>query len=88
MKSDMRCMKQYWNKLCSSCRCLDRPVVRKRIDAEMGIFSDKTSSKPIVSMDINGEWCYKLSKVLKVMAVILLAAWLWCRFTRWLRRVF
>lgn len=70
------------------CRAFNRPVVRKRIDMEMGIYGDSKSSKPFVGFDIDGEWCYKLSCALKVMAVVLLAMWLWCRLSRFLNKFF
>lgn len=70
------------------CRAFNRPVVRKRIDMEMGIYGDSKSSNPFVGFDIDGEWCYKLSCALKVMAGILLAMWLWCRLSRFLNKLF
>ena len=53
------------------CRAFTRPVIRKRIDVEMGIYGEKNDNKPMVGFDIDGEWCYKLSWAIKVMAVVL-----------------
>ena len=76
------------NKVRCACRAMDRPVIRKRIDAELGIFADRSASKPVVGIDIDGEWCYKLSCALKILAVMLFALWFWyrlsCMVKRWL----
>lgn len=88
MKMDFCCVKTLRDKLSGYWCAIDRPVVRKRIDAEVGIFGDRNASKPVASLDIDGEWCYKLSCVLKIMAAIMLVMWLWCRISRWMRKVF
>ena len=78
-------IKREW---CKACHAVDRPIIRKKIDAEMGIYSDEKASRPIVGLDIDGEWCYKLSCAIKVVAAILLVAWLWCRICRMFRKLF
>lgn len=88
MKMDMSCVKTLWNQLCCSCRAIDRPVVRKRIDAEIGIYGDKNASKPIVSLDIDGDWTYKLSCVLKIVAVVLLVMWVCHCVSKWMHKIF
>ena len=83
-----QCCEMAWNKLCASCRALDRPYVKKRVDASIDIYGDKAASKPTVSLGIDGEWSYKLSCALKILAVIALMVWLHRRVCRWLRRIF
>ncbi len=88
MKMNLCCVKTLWNKLCCTFNTMDRPIIRKRIDAEMGIYSDRKASKPVVGIDIDGEWTYKLSCVLKIMAAVLFMMWLWCRLSRWVHKIF
>ncbi len=88
MKIDGSCVKAEMKKLSRAVREWDRPVIRKRIDAEWGIYGDRNAAKPIVSLDIDGEWCYKLSCALKILAVLLTVMWFWGRICRWMRRMF
>lgn len=76
------------NKVHCACRAMDRPVIRKRIDAELGIFADRSASKPVVGIDIDGEWCYKLSCALKILAIAMLAMWIMCRISHVMRKWF
>ena len=87
MNLNMSCVQKEWERFCQA---VNRPVVRKRIDAKMGIYSDENTSRPVMSFDVDGEWCYKLSCAVKVlgisMAILFMAYWvfrffrnmLWC----------
>ena len=67
---------------------LDRPVVRKRIDAEVGIYGDEDARKAVVGLRVDGAWMYKLSSAIGVIAVGLVILWLACRVGRFFRRLF
>ena len=67
---------------------LDRPVVRKRIDAEVGIYGDEDARKAVVGLRVDGAWMYKLSSAIGVIAVGLVILWLACRVGRFFRWLF
>ena len=67
---------------------LDRPVVRKRIDAEVGIYGDEDARKAVVGLRVDGAWMYKLSSAIGVIAVVWVILWLACRVGRFFRRLF
>ena len=75
-------------KLCDMAQCLERPCVKKRIDASIGVYSHKGACKPIFSAGIDGSWEYSLLLALKVMAIVAVAMWLVSRISYMLRRIF
>jgi len=67
---------------------LDGLMVRKRIDADVGIYGDEKASKPVVGIRVEGEWMYKLFSAIGVLAAVSVILWLLCRMMRFLRRWF
>ena len=84
----MNCFEMAKEKVAKIVGRLDRPVVRKRIDAEVGIYGDENVSKPVVGLRVDGEWLYKLSSAMGVIAVVLVILWVACRVGRFFRRWF
>ena len=85
MKLDTSYINGEWKRMCQA---FNRPVVRKRIDMEWGIYGDKNASRPVVGLDIDGEWSYKLTCALKILALTMLIMWVMCQVSRWMRRLF
>lgn len=75
-------------KLCGAMQSLERPCVKKRIDASLDVYSHKGASKPIFSAGIDGSWEYSLLLALKVMAIVAVAMWLISRISRMLHKMF
>ena len=74
--------------LCGAMRRLERPCVKKKIDASLAIYHYKGASKPIFSAGIDGSWEYSLLVALKVMAIVAMAMWLMSRISRMLHKMF
>lgn len=74
--------------LCGAMRRLERPCVKKRIDASLAIYPCKSAGKPIFSAGIDGSWEYTLLTALKVMAIVAAAMWLVSRVSRMLHKMF
>lgn len=69
-------------------RAMNKPYVKKRIDADIEIYSDRSSQKPIFSASMDGSWDYRLLRAVEVIAVIMFIMWLICAFKRMCRRIF
>lgn len=74
--------------LCGALQCLERPTVKKKIDASLEVYSHKGAGKPIFSAGIDGSWEYSLLLALKVMAIVAAAMWLMSRLLRMLHKMF
>ncbi len=61
----MKMLKKYWQEMCEMLRL---PTVKKRVDAELGIYARPGDSKPVFCAKINGNWRYPLICALRVMA--------------------
>ena len=74
--------------LCGALQCLERPTVKKKIDASLEVYSHKGAGKPIFSAGIDGNWEYSLLLALKVMAIMAAAMWLVSRISHMLHKMF
>ena len=83
MNWNMKGIKKEWENVC---RAVDRPVVRKKMDAKLGIYGDEKASRPVMSIDIDGEWCYKLSCALKVIGAAMVIMWIIHRISKMFRK--
>ena len=84
----MNCFEMVKEKVVRVVERLDCPVVRKRIDAEVGIYGDEDARKAVVGLRVDGAWMYKLSSAIGVIAVVWVILWLACRVGRFFRRLF
>ena len=84
----MNCFEMVKEKVVRVVERLDCPVVRKRIDAEVGIYGDEDARKAVVGLRVDGAWMCKLSSAIGVVAVVLVILWLACRVGRFFRWLF
>ena len=91
------CCKEMLGKLSNACCCLkdtevvraiNKPYVKKRIDADLEIYSDRSSQKPIFSASMDGSWDYRLLCAIEVIAVAMFIMWLICLLKRTCRKIF
>ncbi len=68
--------------------CLEKPHVKKKIDASLAIYPSKNADKAIFSARMDGNWQYSLMCALKVMAVIAVVMWLVCAMSRLWHKIF
>ena len=74
--------------LCGAMQCLERPLVKEKIDTSFAVYPRKGAEKPMFSIGVDGSWEYSLLLALKVMAVIMAAVWLMSGISRMLRKMF
>ena len=62
-------------KPCELFASLEKPTVRKKIDATLDVFPNPQADKPIFTASLNGNWNYKLISALAVISSVVLFIW-------------
>ncbi len=74
--------------MCDCFSDLEKPCVKKKIDASLGIYPSCSSDKAVFSAKMDGNWQYSLLTALKVMAIFMAAMWLLCAMSRLWHKIF
>ncbi len=75
-------------KMCDCVSCLEKPSIKKKIDASLDIYPSKNASKALFSAKMDGDWQYSLCTALKVMAAIMAIIYVMCAISRLMHKIF